>query len=85
MAKINKPAGLILVVTVIVLAAVAAIAAGALNFIADDGTVGTGAIESLITYWVVFCLVVLVAVAIKTRPLEVTLTTVSILVALVLA
>jgi len=82
---LNKPAGLILAVTIIVLVAVAAIALGALNFIADDGTVAPGAIESILTYWALFCLVVLLAVAIKTRPLEVTLTAVSLLVALALA
>lgn len=82
MAKINKPAALILLATAAALLVVAALAFGVFNFIADDGTVGKNAIESLVAYWVLFCLLVLLVAAIRSKPLEVALAAVSLLAAL---
>jgi hypothetical protein len=81
----NTPTKIILVVSAVILVLILAIVLGVMDFLADDSAVGTAAIESLVTYWVLICLAVLLVAAIRTKPLELTLTVISLLLVLVLA
>jgi len=67
------------------LAAVVLIRFGALDFVADDRSVGTAAVESVFTWWAVLSLLILLASATINRPRETALAMASIVVVLVLA
>ena len=77
--RLNKPAKIILIGSALVLALTLAVVLGALNFLSDDGSVNQDAVESLLTWWALFCLVIIFVAAFRAKPLEMILTIASLL------
>lgn len=76
---------LIVAAAAVCAATMAAIASGALTFLAGDSSVSPDVYPAILTWWVVFSLAVLLVTAAVRRPAELALAFVSVLVVLVLA
>jgi hypothetical protein len=78
------PAVLITAATAACALVVAGIYTGLLSFLADDNAISSDALWSIVTYWGLFCLAVLLITALVRRPRELALALVSVAMVLVL-
>lgn len=80
----SRSSKIILAVSVLTLALILLIVFGALNFLTDDSSIGARAVESLVTYWALFCVIVFLITTARKKPLELTVTVITLLLALIL-